>query len=220
MTSRIPAVTVATFTLFLIASRASADVCVEARVRLTGLPLNRVALDWMMREAAAIWAPYGVVIRWTDGANPDRCLSVDSSVAVQVDNAPTRHSTARPLALGMTRVPLSRAGPVPIRLDYAAIERLLAFLTAETLGRVVGRQQLGPADLGRALGRVLAHEVGHVLLGGSSHPRKGLMRPSFVPSDLVDYRRRSYTLSSAEVARLSERAAVRAQSCRESITDD
>jgi hypothetical protein len=101
------------------------------------------------------------------------------------------------------------------------VERLLGSLTAATLGRVVGRQQLTPSDVGRALGRVLAHEVGHVLLAGSSHARSGLMRASFVPAELVDYRRRAYTLSSAEVARLARRAAVRAvQTPGESVTDD
>ena len=199
----------------------AAAVCVEAHLRLTGLPLNRVVLDSMMNEAAAIWAQYDVAIRWTDGAHSDRCPSVVSSVAIQVDNAPRRRSTARPVTLGATRVSLPRAGPVPIRLEYAALEGLLGSLTAHTLGHVVGRQQLAPSDVGRALGRVLAHEVGHVLLGGSVHPRKGLMRASFVPSELVDYRRRSYTLSSAEVARLTERVAFRAaQTPGESSTDD
>ena len=202
----------------------AAAVCVDAHLRQTGLPLNRAILEVMMNEAAAVWGPYGIAIRWTDRANPDRCVSVDSSIAVQVDNAPSapsRRSTARPVTLGATRVSSSRAGPVPIRLDHAAVERLLGSLTAVTLGRVVGRQQLTPSDVGRALGRVLAHEVGHVLLAGSRHARRGLMRASFVPSELVDYRRRAYTLSSAEVARLAQRAAVRAvQTPGESVTDD
>ena len=196
-------------------------MCVDAQVRLTGLPLNRVVLEMLMNEAAAVWAPYGIAIRWTGRANPDRCELIDASIAVQVDNTPGRRSTARPLTLGTTRVSRSRTGPVPIRLDYAAVERLLGSLTADMLGHVVGRQQLAPSDVGRALGRVLAHEVGHVLLGGSRHARSGLMRASFIPSELVDYRRRSYTLSSAEVARLTQRAAVHAvQAAGESITDD
>ena len=206
---------------FALARPVPAEVCVDAHVRLTGLPLNQVVLEVMMNEAAAVWAPYGITIRWTDRANPDRCMSVDSSIAVQVDNTPSRRSSARPVTLGATRVSLSRTGPVPIRLDYAAVERLLGSLTAVTLGHVVGRQQLAPSDVGRALGRVLAHEVGHVLLGGSRHARRGLMRASFIPSELVDYRRRSYTLSTAEVARLAQRAAVQAvQTPGESITDD
>jgi len=199
----------------------AASVCVDAQVRPTGLPLNRVVLDSMMSEAAAIWAPYGVVIRWTDGVSSDRCRSADSSVAVQVDNAtPGRPPSARALILGTTRVASSGAGPVPIRVDYSAVDRLLGSLTAAKLGQIIGREQLAPSDVGRALGRVLAHEIGHVLLVGSGHPRRGLMRAYFLPSELVDYRRRAYTLSSAEVPRLAERAARHRQTPDEAITND
>ena len=68
MTFPVRAVTVAALAVFLIAGRAAAEVCVETDVRLTGLPFNRVALDSMMTEAAAIWAAYGVAIRQTDEA--------------------------------------------------------------------------------------------------------------------------------------------------------
>jgi hypothetical protein len=198
-----------------------AAVCVAAAVRQTGLPMNPLILEAMKDEAAAIWTQYGVAIRWADDpANPDRCRSADSSVAVQVDNAPRRHWTARSLTLGTTLVSIRRAGPVPIRLDYAAIDRLLGSLTADTLGHVVGRQQLTPSDVGRALGRVLAHEVGHVLLAGSGHRRKGLMRASFVPSELVDYRRRTYTLSAADIERIGGRTGHAGETPGASMTDD
>lgn len=190
----------------------AAAVCVDAQVRPTGLPLDRTVLDTMRSEAAAIWVAYGVVIRWSDGASRDRCLFADAAVAVQVDNATQgRHSTARAFILGTTtRVASFRTRRVPIRLNYSAVDRLLGSLTTETLGHITGRQQLAPADVGRALGRVLAHEIGHVLFDGSRHSRHGLMRASFVPSELVDYRRRAYTLSTTEVRRLVERAAHRA----------
>jgi hypothetical protein len=199
----------------------AAAVCVDAHVRSTGLPLNPAVLDAMRSEAAAVWAPYGVLLRWTDRTNPDRCSSIDATVAVQVDHAPQRRSTARPVTLGTTRLSSFPTGPVPIRLDVAALDRLLGSLTAERLGHIVGRQLLAPSDVGRALGRVLAHEVGHVLLAGFGHQRKGLMRATFVPAELVDYRRRAYTLSRAEVARLTERAARRDErSPSASISDD
>ena len=35
------------------------------------------------------------------------------------------------------------------------------------------------------LGRTLAHELGHVLLGEHSHTRSGLMSPRFYRQDLV-----------------------------------
>jgi hypothetical protein len=43
---------------------------------------------------------------------------------------------------------------------------------------------LAPGLLGRGLGRVLAHEIGHWLMG-RGHTRGGLMRPRFNIDDLV-----------------------------------
>ena len=42
---------------------------------------------------------------------------------------------------------------------------------------------------GRALGRVLAHEVGHYLLASRSHARQGLMRPSYRRHELAGWNR-------------------------------
>ena len=67
---------------------------------------------------------------------------------------------------------------------------------------------MAPLDLGRALGRVLAHEIGHVVLAAAKHQSRGLMRASFVAEDLIRPQRWSYTLSEAEVARLRERELV------------
>jgi hypothetical protein len=44
---------------------------------------------------------------------------------------------------------------------------------------------LGDILLARALGRALAHEIGHYLLGTADHTPHGLMRASFAPQDLL-----------------------------------
>src|SRR5262249_59808629 len=40
--------------------------------------------------------------------------------------------------------------------------------------------------LGRALGRALAHEIGHFLLDTREHSTHGLMRAEFTPLDLLE----------------------------------
>jgi len=40
--------------------------------------------------------------------------------------------------------------------------------------------------LGRALGRALAHEIGHFLLGTGQHASKGLLRSTFEPYELLE----------------------------------
>ena len=83
---------------------------------------------------------------------------------------------------------------------------MLDSLTVEELTGTIGRPSVGPRDLGRALGRVLAHEIGHVLLGLPSHQPHGLMRRAFHPLDMVNPLRASYDLSPLERARLRHRS--------------
>jgi hypothetical protein len=60
----------------------------------------------------------------------------------------------------------------------------------------------------RALGRVLAHEVGHVLLGlPSYHDHEGLMRASFRSNDLRAFDDKPFRLSDQSLARLRSRIA-------------
>ena len=44
----------------------------------------------------------------------------------------------------------------------------------------------------RALGRVLAHELGHLLLGLNGHRERGLMRPTFSHGNLTTLGRRAF----------------------------
>jgi hypothetical protein len=72
---------------------------------------------------------------------------------------------------------------------------------------LVGHLFEAPADVGRALGRVLAHEIGHVILGAPGHQPRGLMRFAFPPSELIGHSRLAYRLSPLEQARLRQREA-------------
>jgi hypothetical protein len=63
-------------------------------------------------------------------------------------------------------------------------------------------------DLGIAVGRVLAHEIGHALLGGPPfHDATGLMRANFRADDLTNFDPRLFRLSSESEARLRVRNA-------------
>ncbi len=52
--------------------------------------------------------------------------------------------------------------------------------------------------LGRALGRSVAHEVGHFLLASPHHTEGGLMRAIFLPDDLLRFDEDDYTLAPSE----------------------
>ena len=84
---------------------------------------------------------------------------------------------------------------------------------ADLVHLVSGTRVLGAAEwqwpralydlvVGRVLGRVLAHELGHFLLRMRQHTTGGLMRPLQRADDLVSPSRSSVTLSPAETARV------------------
>jgi len=201
------AAVIAALAALSLSTQAAADVCVEVDLRMTtGAAPSSVLFGSMASEVDAIWKPYGVRIQWTGDVDTLRCPSIAWSFEVQVNDGFPPRSTARPLTLGSTwvgRLPTSRRSP--IHLDYAATRRLIGSLTTDQLDHAIGRRDTTASDLGRALGRVLAHEIGHGLLGAESHQRRGLMRATIAATDLVACRRRGYTLSDLEIARLRER---------------
>ena len=146
------------------------------------------------REAADIWERYGIDLQWTDrGGRPD--LSLDAVVErdhVDPDAA---------LVLGHTRVSVGASAQAPIHISFDAVDSLL-------------RSQRGRAsmplerEIGVALGRVLAHEVGHILLGSPAyHDPDGLMRTTFLPADLMWGPPVSFRLTTRSVGRLRDRMA-------------
>jgi hypothetical protein len=85
------------------------------------------------------------------------------------------------MVLGSTRLAASTSRYAPIYIDHDATEQLLESLSVGHAFQVLGRRNVGPVDLGRALGRVLAHEIGHVVLAAAKHQS----RASLVAEDLT-----------------------------------
>lgn len=185
----------------LLSTRADAGICVDVDLHFAGPARSHDLAATLEQEATAIWAPYGVDLHWQSLA----CAVEDASFDVLIEDRPSHALTDRPV-LGHTQVQLSRVDRVPIVIDSDATEKALAALTMGELATLVGRPYVGPQEMGRALGRILSHEIGHVLLGMPSHQRQGLMRPSFQAADMVRPTRWQYSLSPIEVARLRHRS--------------
>jgi len=146
------------------------------------------------QEAADIWHAYGVEILW------NRTVEPALHFEVVVVSTKTEHSASSSFAV-LGRTELDHEGSVvgPIRVNYEAIEEVLEF-------RDTSSPLLREREAGRALGRVLAHEVGHALLGVPAfHDAEGLMRLTIPVDDLVSPDRRFLQLSAASVARLRHR---------------
>jgi hypothetical protein len=148
-------------------------------------------------EAAALWQPYGVDLMWTD-AGTQAALSID----VFVDPAGRYVDTVGMQAvLGHTTIFPGPGAPSPIHISLSAIESLLEHHHSPN-------PFVHEALLAKALGRVLAHEIGHVLLGVPGfHDPSGLMRTTFIPDDLARLDRSQFALADRSVARLRARIA-------------
>jgi len=182
---------------------AEAKGSLEVRVRLRvdrSIRAERVAMQ-LKGEAEAIWQAYGIQLEWTDGDTPE-----PSPGGVALDVIVQRWAGVglidRPPILGRTVVASDTRSWRPIRVSFDAVEKMLM---DRTLSRVSGAAMVREPELGRALGRVLAHEIGHVLLNTADHDHTGLMRATFSADQLAQPDRTPFQLPCPAIDRLNDR---------------
>jgi hypothetical protein len=149
---------------------------------------SRLVLDEAEREASRIWTPAGITFAWAR-STPERAIRADDVlVMVREELAGRPHTDLR---VGR-RHTLGRVILVtpdrPSQLIELALPAVATSVQGESLfGRPVRGLPAASRNVavGRALGRVLAHEIGHWLFG-RAHTPDGLMRASIKPRDLVD----------------------------------
>ena len=181
-----------------------AAICVDVEVRFTERHPAAVFIASLQDETASIWERYGVRLAWPRSTNPEGCTPPQASFVVLVSYEHTNDSNAVMDELGSTRVIPGVIDHAPVCVNRETAERVLGRMTPVQLTRTLSRSNVSSADVGRAMGRVLAHELGHVLLA-AGHQRQGLMRPSFALEDLIRPQSETFTLSAPEVDRLRER---------------
>jgi hypothetical protein len=157
-------------------------------------------------EAARLWAPYGVDVRAASPAEPAAGPAPDAVTLTVVAVTPSAEDRLRaPGALAA--IEFDAGGqPRPKIAIYARdvsgfIERTRVLGASDSQWPRAMREQI----LGRAIGRILAHEIGHFVLGTRGHAAHGLMRAEQAADDLVAPTRGELGLSAADVARLPRR---------------
>lgn len=141
-------------------------------------------------EAAAIWSPAGVAI---DAADASGHAPADAVVLTVVMTASTPAARANE-ALGAIEFAFDGT---PNRVICIFLDRLLLMLGDASIGDVpLWRRPRGFSEqaLGRALGRIIAHEIGHFVLQSTEHARQGLMGPVYRTDDLIAPGRNRYHL--------------------------
>jgi hypothetical protein len=140
-------------------------------------------------EAGAIWASAGVRLVWISPPIPlDE--PVGRTVVVIIRRALSRPAKADPAdahagshpSIGWVRFG-DDGRPGYIEVSFELLTSLV--MSGSHLDKPVSAfPGLAPGLVGRGLGRVVAHEIGHWLMG-RGHTRGGLMRPRFNIDDLI-----------------------------------
>lgn len=188
-------------------SRASAELCLAVDYRFSGPESSRVLVGSMEQEVSSIWNSYGVRVWWVTRSAQPVCERVDGSFDVAISDRRHAYGLPKKVVLGRSHLALASIVHIPVAIDYHAVVQILGLMSNEHMLRLAGHPNPDARDIGRALGRVLAHEIGHVLLDVQGHQPHGLMRRVFQPAELVIPQRSLFTLSAAELDRLHEREA-------------
>jgi hypothetical protein len=141
-------------------------------------------------EAAAVWRPSGITFEWHTGAG-DRS---PAALQIVVNN---EHGAAPSSDLPLGWI-LFDANGVPGRLIHLSYANAVAFLEgAVPVAAGAGGMPIAEREiyLGRSMGRALAHEIGHYLLGSKAHARTGLMRSVLTATELFSPDRARLTVT-------------------------
>jgi len=151
---------------------AALTVCLSLSQALgMGAPMQAAVL----REMNAIWQPHGVISIISDGStgNCDRRITIKSDT----ETLPEDDSTSAALAW----VPF--VGTYARQLIFLRLDRARTLVASLSPGQwATGiREQLAA----KLAGRVLAHELGHILLNSRGHESSGLMRERYQARDVL-----------------------------------
>lgn len=140
----------------------------------------------MQAEVAALMRPASIGVLWRDTATERGGIQASHAIVVQflgscaVPQIPQRNGA-------------EALGPKPLATSPMADGSILAFsrIDCRTLNTYLGPSlaQLPAARrpflYGRAAGRLVAHELYHVLTGSAGHAQTGIAKPAFTRSELL-----------------------------------
>jgi hypothetical protein len=156
-------------------------------------------VSMLLAETDAIWRPTGVEFAWQVGRS-----SIPTRLRVTIDGA-RRPEPAGDWALGWVTFD-DDVSPTPeVHLSYTSALDLM----------MDSRGVIGPVDrmpllerntfLARALGRALAHELGHYLLASKAHTKVGLMQTHRSAIDLFGFARSHFEITANQRAEVAAR---------------
>jgi len=156
-------------------------------------------VEMIINETDAIWRPSGVHFAWQRGAS-----TIPTMLHVVLDDE-RRPPTSGDLPLGWIVFNDGSSPESWIHLSYANM--LEYMLHSRPVIGFVEKMPTLERDtyMSRALGRALAHELGHFLLASKTHTPEGLMSTHRSATDLFGSSRHRFAISATERAAVAAR---------------
>jgi hypothetical protein len=136
--------------------------------------VSKAALATALDVAADALGPAKVDVTWIrcEASGPARCGRplAGAEVIVRLVRLPASSGPATDEALGTALVDPGTGTGVLATVYIDRVERLA---------------HAGGSDLGTLVGRAMAHEIGHLLLGRTTHGAHGLMRPRWTRAEVA-----------------------------------
>jgi len=146
-------------------------------------------VELAVNEARALWMQHGVVLSTTSAA--------DACVMITIQNGPLSGTprTAWESPLGAIEFVGDILPKADIHVSLGSIDEVI-----HATGSLVHLYDESPRMvhdqmLARAIGRVVAHEIGHFVLQFPAHVRHGIMAARHTSSEFTDANRRKFELT-------------------------
>jgi hypothetical protein len=159
----------------------------------------------MLEETDAIWRGTGFTFLWQHAARevvPYARTSetgpyVPSTLRVVVGNDPGTSFDGK-LPLGWIVFDDATTPEQEIHVSYSNAQQFM--VGARGIVGIVAEMPINQHEwlVGRAMGRALAHELGHYLLASKAHSAKGLMRASRTAAEFFAIERKSFEIDPAQ----------------------
>jgi len=158
----------------------------------------------ILAETDAVWRGAGLTFVWRrkDEAavrpiDAGPCLMATLRVTVGGRGSDAQQRRGNTMALGW--IVFDDGSPEPeIYLSY---DNSVAYLEgARGIVGLVDRMPIAEREtlLGRAMGRALAHEIGHYLLASKTHTARGLMQATHTASEFFGFERSAFLVDAAQ----------------------
>jgi len=186
--------------------RANAPLGPRTRIMLQvipAFPMPDHLVAMIVTETAAIWAPYRVEVTATRELVRTSFWQGAWMTLVIRDSPgpPSRGCQGADGAGALACLAFENGAPAhQISASWEAARRLVVAANLDHLPPV-GRDTFAA----RVLGRAIAHELGHYLLGTMSHTSHGLMRMAFDARDVWASDRRAFRLDPSQLTTLEAR---------------